>query len=544
MSRKALAFTSGTLIAALALTGCGRSADDASGQGGGSAAPAEYVDTTPAGTQEHGPITWGVYRDVQTLDPIFSFDYPDHTAIALMCETLVKQQPDSSLVDGLAKLSRPDDLTLVIDVDPKATFWDGSPVTAADVVYSLDRQRDPALGGMYQQVFDRVESITATGDRQVTVTFTKPDYWFDGELSARPGVIIQKAFAEAAGADYGTPQGGAMCTGAYRLDSWVPSTGVVAMANPDYWNGETPKVSQITLKGLADDAAMTSALTTGEVAGTYPQAISTLAELEKSDKVDVYQGRGQVTDLLVVSNPDGPLGDVRVRQALSLALDRQSIVDTVYKGAASVPRWLSNDGTFGYAADTFQAAYDAAPEYEHDVEQAKQLIEEAGAEGQTITIGMSSAIAVTASDSAAYQAAGEAIGLKVELKSVSPDNFINFFIDPKAREDVDAFPTMNLGEYPDPASLMQSIVLPGASQNYSGFEDEELTSLLEEARTTADPDARAELVIQAQERFNETLPWIPTAQPTNVLLLNSELSGAIASFAYSSAPWANQLGGK
>ncbi|MBN9613903.1 MAG: ABC transporter substrate-binding protein, partial [Actinobacteria bacterium] len=496
MSRKALVITAGLAVMTLALTGCGRSAGEATGDKV-DVSKIDYVDITPAGTKEHGPITWGVYRDVQTLDPIFSFDYPDHTAIALMCETLVRQNPDSTLTDGLATPSRPDDLTLVLDINPKATFWDGKPVTAEDVVYSLERQRDPKLGGMYVSVFDRVKDITATGDKQVTVTFTQPDYWFDGEISARPGVIIEKAFAEKAGKDYGTPQGGIMCSGAYQLDSWVPSTGVVAKANPHYWNGETPKVSQITLKGIADDASMTSALTTGEVAGTYPQAISTLTELQKSKTVDVFQGRGQVTDLLVVAHKTGPLGDVRVRQALSLALDRQSIVDTVFKGAASIPRWLSNEGTFGYATETFRKAFEATPEYTQDIEKAKSLIKEAGVEGQTITIGMSSAIAVTASDSAAYQAAGEAIGLKVELKSVSPDNFINFFIDPKAREGVDAFPTMNLGEYPDPASLMQSIVGPGASQNYSEFSDDKLNALLEEARQTADETKRAELVVDA-----------------------------------------------
>jgi len=543
MSRRTLALTTGAVVAALALTGCGRSAQDAEGDKV-DFTKIDYVDTTPAGTKEHGPIVWGVYRDVQTLDPAFSFDYPDHTAIALMCETLIKQNPDSTLTDGLATASRPDDLTLVLDINPKATFWDGKSVTADDVVYSLERQRDPKVGGMYASTFDRVDKITATGEKQVTVTFTKPDFWFDGSISARPGVVIEKAFAEKAGKDYGTPQGGIMCSGAYQLDSWVPSTGVVAKANPNYWNGPTPKVSQITLKGLADDASMTSALQTGEIAGTYPQAISTLTELQKSKTVAVYQGKGQVQDLLVISNQTSALGDVRVRQALSLALDRQSIVDTVYKGAAIIPHWLSNIGTFGYSSDTFQAAYDELPAYAQDLEKAKSLIKEAGAEGKTIRIGMSSAIAVTAGDAAAYQAAGEAIGLKVELKSVSPDNFINFFIDPKAREDVDAFPTMNLGDYPDPASMMQSIVLANGSQNYSQFKDEKLTSLLDEARQTADETKRADLVVQALQRYNEVLPWIPTAHPTNVLLLNKELSGAVASFSYTSAPWANDLGGK
>lgn len=543
MSRRPIVITAGVLAACLLLTGCGRSADEVDSD----AEPVakDLVTTTPAGEKDHGPIVWGVYRDVQTLDPAFSFDYPDHTAIGLLCEAVLREQPDATLASGLATLSRPDDLTIVLDIEPEATFWDGASVTADDVVFSLTRHMDPAVGSIFASTFSKVEAITATGDKQVTVTFTEPDYWFDGALASRPGIVMQKAYAEQQGAAYGTPDGGAMCTGAYKLESWVPSTGLVATQNADYWRPDVrPKVSQITLKGLADEAAMTSSLLTGEIAGTYPQAISTLGKLKSSDTVTVYEGPAQNTDALVVSHLNGALGDVRIRQALSLALDREGIIDSVYKGAAQLPRWISNEGTFGYAKDIFQEAYDAAPVLEQDIEKAKELVAEAGAEGETITIGMSSSIAVTAIVAGAYQAAGEAIGLNVELNSVSPENFINFFIDPQARESVDAFPTLNFGDFADPASLMQSIVLPDGSQNFSGFQDEELVSLLNEARRTADPEERAEIVVEAEARFNEVLPWIPTVQPTSVLIMNNEISGAVVSFSYINAPWADQLGGK
>ncbi|MDX8464630.1 ABC transporter substrate-binding protein [Mesorhizobium sp. VK23B] len=542
MSRRLIAVAASALVV-LVLPGCGRSADDT--KSGQNAAGSSYVDITPAGTKSHGPIVWGVYRDVQTLDPAFSFDYPDHTAVSLLCESLLREQPDSSLSPGLAKLSRPNDLTIVLDIQPDAKFWDGNQVTADDVVYSLKRHMDSAVGSFYASTFSNVKGITATGPKQVTIDFTRPDYWFDGELSSRPGVVVEKAYAEQKAKAYGTPAGGAMCSGAYELKSWVPSTGLVVVPNPNYWRKDVhPKVEQITLKGLADEASMTSSLLSGEIAGTYPQAISTLAQLKASKTVSVYQSRGQHTDALIVSNLAGPLGDVRVRQALSLALDRQSVIDTVYKGAAKLPRWIANDGTFGDAKDTFQKAFDAAPEFKQDVAKAKQLVQDAGATGKTVTIGMSTSIAVTAGVSAAYQAAGKAIGIEVKLQSVSPENFINFFIDPNARKTVDAFPTLNFGDYPDPAGLMSTVVLPNASQNYANFSDDQLTKLLEGARRTGDPEARAKLVIQAQQRFNELLPWIPTVQPTNVLIMNNELSGAVASFAYINSSFADQLGGK
>src|SRR5262249_36967165 len=91
---------------------------------------------------------------------------------------------------------------------------------------------------------------------------------------------------------------------------------------------------------------------------------------------------------------------------------------------------------------------------------AKKLVQQAGVAGQTITIGTSSQLANIAAVTGAYQAAGQAIGLKVALKSVSAQNFINFFTDPKARAGIDGFPTVNYGDYADPAALLSTVVLP------------------------------------------------------------------------------------
>jgi peptide/nickel transport system substrate-binding protein len=132
----------------------------------------------------------------------------------------------------------------------------------------------------------------------------------------------------------------------------------------------------------------------------------------------------------------------------------------------------------------------------------------------------------------------------VKFQSVSPDAFINYFIDAGARKDVDAFPTVTYGDYADPAALSATVVLPTGAQNYSGFDDPQITQLMQDARSTEDPEARAKLVIEAQQRTMELLPWIPTAQPNAVLVTSKNLTGAISSFAYMSAPWAEHLGAR
>ncbi len=447
MVRRSKAVMAVAAAATLALAGsaCGRSAG--SQAAGNVSATQGLVTTTPAGTATVPSVTWAVYRDVNTLDPIYAFDYPDNTAVTLMCESLLRQAPSGALQPGLATMSSPSPTRLVFTIKPGTRFWDGHPVTPADVVYSLERNTDAKLGGFYGLVFSRVQSIQATGTSQVTITLKQPDYWLPGELASMPGAV------------------------------------------------------------------------------------------------KVYRGPGWSTDAFIVSSFKGVLGDVRVRRALSLALDRKGIANSVYKGAALLPRWLSNPGTFGYGRSVLNAAYNSSPVLTQNIAEAKKLVQQAGATGKTFTIGTSSQLADISADAGAYQAAAQAIGLKAVLKSVSAQNYINFFIDPKAREGVDGFLTVNYSDYADPAAMLATLVLPGASQNYDNFNDPQIVSAMEQARSTADPNKRAALVARAEKLTMQQLPWIPDVQPVQLLMLSKKLSGAVASFAYMFAPWANRLGG-
>jgi peptide/nickel transport system substrate-binding protein len=523
----------------------GRSVDDAATPTGSGSQDIELATTTAAGTQPVESIVWSVYRETNSLDPIYAFDYPENTVLSVLCEPLLHQNPDGSITSGLADLTYPDDTTMVFTLKPGVTFWDGKPLTPDDVVFSLERNTDTKLGGFYGATFRYVESIEATGSDEVTIKLKQPDYWLAGELASTPGWIVEQAYTEAAGADFGSASGGIMCSGSYKLGTWKTGEGVQVLSNDTYWNPDVkPLVQEILFKGTPDEAALTSALQTGDVNGLYSFSLSTLDQLRQDSNVTVTDGAGWNTDAFIVSSFDGALGDVKVRQALSLALDRQGIIDTNYKGAALMPKALSPPGTWGYGREVFQAAWDALPDVTQDIDRAKQLVEEAGATGETITLGMSSELNSLATEAGAFQAAGEAIGLKVKLKSVSAANYINFFIDAKAREGIDGFFTTNYGDYADPAGLLGTLVLPDGSQNYSGYSNPQVTKLMNEARSTGDPDQRAQKVADAQAIIMQDMPWIPVALPYSMLITSSNLTGATASFAYMFAPWANDLGGK
>ena len=250
---------------------------------------------------------------------------------------------------------------------------------------------NPAYGGFYGGVFDRVQSIQATGPGQVTITLKQPDYWLRASSPRWPASSSRRRYAMKQGKNYGTPAGGIMCTGAYELKSWTAGAGVTAVVNPHYWNPAVkPLVQQIVIKGVPDAASFTSGMLTGAIQGSYYFGDPALTQLEHSSAVKVYQGPGQSTDAFIVSATSGPLANVKVRQALSLALDRQAIISNVYQGAALMPRWLANPGTFGYGKAVFDAAYNKSPVLTQDLAKAAKLAKAAGVTGQTITIGTSS----------------------------------------------------------------------------------------------------------------------------------------------------------
>jgi peptide/nickel transport system substrate-binding protein len=544
MGRRSIVLAAGGLAVVVGLAACGgRSAPTGANSSG--TGQTQLTVTTPVPTSEVDKVTWAVYREVESLDPIYAFDYPENTALAAMCETLIRQQPDGTTVPGLASaIDTSNPTSIVFTLRDGVTFWDGKALTPDDVVYSLDRQRDQKLGGFYGTVFANVTDIAATGSNQVTITLKQPDTELLGELSSTPGFIVEKAATEAAGKSFGTPSGGIMCTGNFQFQSWKTGGAVVMTRYDNYWDTSYPRmVKELDIVGAPDEASLTQALKTGEIDGVYPLQLSTLDQLKQDPNLNVYTGPSYATNALILSNPSGTLGDPLVRQALSLAIDRQGIIDATWRGAAQVPHAVVGPGTFGYARDVFQAGYDALPAMTQDLTQAKQLISQAGAQGKPIVIGTSSELAPLQQTADAVKSAAESIGLKATEKSVSAANYINFFTDPKARAGVDGFFTVNYPDYADPLALYAPLAMPNGFSNYFSYDNPSVTKQLTAALSQTDDTKRAQEVVAAQKTITADLPWIPLAIPYTTLIMNKRITGAPSSFQYMFGPWAAQLGG-
>ena len=550
MRRSSLATFAAVIAAAVSLASCGRAlptaaqlAGASSGTGG---ATASLSPTTDPPTHDYRQaVVWATYRMVQTLDPIQAFDYPEDTVDTALCDSVLRQNPDGTIGPGLAVATYPAPTKLVLNLRTGPTFWDGKPVTAADVVYSLQRAANPNGGGFYAASFSRVKSITATSASEVTITLKQPDYWLTGELSQMPGIVVEKAYAQKEGKALGTPQGLTMCSGPYEVQKWIAGQQLVAVANPHYWDSTLhPRVHVLVFKGVSDDASLTAGLETGAVQGTYPTALSTLAQLQRAKNLTVSAGPSFGVDAMVISNLTGTLKDVRVRQALSMTIDRSAYIQAIYHGYAQLPRAEENPGAWGYGKAVFQRDWERLPVPTVNLAKARALVKAAGAAGKSITIGTTSEVQQLATAANLARQAATEIGLKATIHSVSAANFINFFTDAGARKGIDMFPTGNYPDYADPAGLYRTFALPDGSQNYDKFNNPAITAALDAARAAADPNLRASYVARAGDLIMQQLPWIPLAAPDSLLITNRRLTGAPTSFVYMGGPWANMMGGR
>ncbi|MGR7000594.1 ABC transporter substrate-binding protein [Yinghuangia aomiensis] len=193
----------------------------------------------------------------------------------------------------------------------------------------------------------------------------------------------QDAYLKKAGAAYGTPTGGIMCTGPYKLGSWKSGDSVTLERNDAYWDPQIkPKAGQVVFRFVTNSNTLTSALLSGEVDGVYELPPTSATALAKAGNGATYLGPATQNVMLVPGNAQSPAADRRLLDALSLAVDRDALITNVFGGAAALLKSLAPPLTWGGdpAAVQLNAAYAALPAVEQpDIARAKQLVAQAGA---------------------------------------------------------------------------------------------------------------------------------------------------------------------
>jgi peptide/nickel transport system substrate-binding protein len=526
--------------AALALTAC---------SGSGTTKPASnahYQTVEFAGTAA-GPIdsfSWALYAEPGTLDWAHSNTYPNNTVLSNICESLLRLNPDLTTSPALAsKVDHPDDTTYVYTIRDGVKFHDGTTMTADDVAYSLNRNLDKDVGSYVSVSYGNVASITATAADQVTVKLTQPDSLFNTMLATPAGTVESKSFLEAKGKDYGSPSGGVDCTGPFALDAWHQGSDITLKAFDGYWDKDlTPKSKQVVFKFYEDPSARVTALKTGEVDGNFfitPGGTETLANV-KTGKL--YYGKNPTVRSLMTWHLSGPLKDPRIRKALSIAIDRQQVIDAAFNGAATPALSPVSPDAYSYAKSTYQAAYDKLGSTKADIAEAQKLVKEAGAPSQAIVVASSPADPSYNLTALAVQAAGKAIGLKVEIKTLPIQQYNGLFNDEKAREGIDLYSTTWNLDVPDPLEFFGYFAKPGAYNNFNGYDDADYKALAEKALAATSEDERAELTTQLQKKFVDDTLWIPLFNVPVTVFQSSKIAGTPTSIAYLDAPWAAYIG--
>lgn len=456
-------------VAIAALAGC-------------TSAPAE----TPTGTPDpDATLRVGLVLEPDNLDiRRTSGAALEQILIDNVYEGLVTRTPENEIVPSLAsdyEISS-DGLTYTFTLEEGVTFHDGGELTASDVVTTYDQVReDETLIGHDQ--FAHVTKVEAPDDHTVVLTLDQPDQNLLFALTGPAGLV----FDEGDDTDRKTDANG---TGPFTLENWTQGDSITLARYDDYW-GEPAGVGTVEVSYIPDFTAGVNAALDGSL------DVLTAVQADLSAQLDGQNGftltRGKTTDkaTLAFNNQVAPLDDVRVREALRLAIDHEALAEVV---GAATPQY----GPIPALDPGYEDLSDVAP---YDPERARQLLEEAGQEDLRLELTIPSFYGTTVSTF--LVSAFNDIG--VELK-VNPVEFPTWLTDVYQNKDYQLSFVLHVeprdfGNFANP-------------DYYFGYDNPEVQELYAQATRTVDPDESARLLAQAARIVSEdhAADWLYTGE--------------------------------
>lgn len=538
------------IVAVLAACTGPKGASTPTGSGTGtptSAASPSLVSQLPEAKSGVGELTWDLpHGEPSTIDPAQAVDYSPDFVVSNLCDPLLRQNSDFSISPNLATARQVDPTTLELTLRSGVTFWDGTPLTSADAVYSLTRiWKNPNYPTNF--LFGFVKTITAPDSHTVKITFTKPDELFVKELSSPMGMVVEKAFTEKAGGKFGTAQRGVMCSGPFKFESWKPGNSITLAKNTAYWNADaTAKAQTVKISFVTDSAAITQGLLSGEFDGAYELPASVVPALKGNSAGTLTFGPSPQSLVFGPTHPGGIVANPDLRKALWTGVNREQIAKAAYNGAAQ-PNYTDlaktawdPDGTSVYAAAYQQWVTENA----YNPIAAKSLVQRSGYSGETLNLGILSGDTTQSTVAQVIQQQLSQIGIKIAIKPLQAIQYSNASYQASARKGLDLMLAYNFNQVADPLEFMGLVMQPGGVYNYTNFDGKQAVALLDRARGTFDATARARLVVQAQNLYEPVRADTSLVNANEISFLNSKLTGATTSFAYMFRPSLAYIGGK
>ena len=358
-----------TAVLALALscavlTGCGGSAGAGGTGGENGGADSAGTDGTPAGAEETAarPLYVGIAQDLDdSLDPHKTVAAGTREVLFNVFEGLVKPDPDGRLVPALAsEYSISDDhLTYTFTLRPGVQFHNGADVTAEDAAWSILRCKEGTEPGVLKvEAFSAIADVAAPDSSTLVITLSEPSNEF---LSYLTCAVLPADYTEQDTAPVGT--------GPFRFVSRSPQENVVLERFDGYW-GEPAKLEKVVYRIIENADSIMMSLQSGAV-DLFAHLTITQAEQLPAD-FHVEQGAMNLVQALYLNNAAAPFDDVRVRQALCCAVDKQGVLDYAFSGYG-FPIGSSMYPAFAKYFDETLTDY-----YPHDLARARELLTEAG----------------------------------------------------------------------------------------------------------------------------------------------------------------------
>lgn len=517
MKKKIALLCALSLLACGVLGGCGQSSSletqdsgSADTESGADADAAETssddtsADSTPA---EGGSIVVGMTQELVSLDPHESNDAGTRSVLFNMYDGLVKATSDGDLMPAVAESYEISDdaLCYTFTLRDGILFSDGSEVTAEDVKYSLERYAE--VQGESSTFAAAVDSVVIDDESTISVYLTEANSEFLAQLTV---AIIPESNDDPAGNPIGT--------GPFKYASYSAGQNLVLEKNEYYW-GDAAYLDQVEFKFIADVETAFTELQAGTINILNYLTTSQVDTLKSqySDQYTIVEGSMNLVHAMFLNNEYGPLSDVRVRQALCYAVDRDAINQYLFGGSSEII------GSHMIPSLTTWYEEDAASVYSYDVEKAQELLAEAGYEdGFDLTITVPGAYSQHVDTAQVIASQLEAVGINVTIEEVEWSSWLE---DTYYNREYEATVVSFDGDL-NPGSWL-SRYRSDSSKNICNYSDETFDELLDQALATIDNDEKADLYSQLQMNLAENAAAVYIEDPADFVAVDSNYGGYV-----------------
>lgn len=518
-------------------------AESSAEESGEEAAPADAAEA-PAASDGSKILKVQVGPDPETIDPALNSAVDGGNMLLHAFECLLIVDQDGKLAPGQAESweTSEDGLTWTFHLREGLKWSDGSDLTANDFVYSWKRVCDPMVAAPYAEtVLSMVEGyedaingnldalqVVAEDDLTLVVTLNAPCFYF-GSLAAFATLSpVQQATVEANGDGWATAPETYVSNGPFYMTEWVPGSHILFSKNPNYWNADAIKLDGIQFALIEDSNAAYSAYQTGEVLMIKDVPTEEIPSLTGSSDFFVDPIIGTYYVSLNLNND--AFKDAKVRQALSLAIDREYVANTLMQGTYSPagnfmgPGWIDTDGSQFIDNANGGNAYIDTTNFDANLEEAKALMEEAGyPNGEGFP-----AIAYTTNDAGYHKVLAEylqqawaELGIDLQVNIVEWSSFTPM----RRNGEYDVARNGWVGDYSDPSNMLD--LLYSTNGNNDGkFSNAEYDAAMDVSRTTLDAAERSEALHKAEDILMSETACIPIAYYNDFWLQSDKITGS------------------